>query len=245
MKHPWKAQGTLSPHPSGARAISCRPACCLHLRALSAGSPGGRSGQMPRVSLPGRGEGAQAGLHWGWERCVGVHGGNIPVGRWPWAHGVPRSPSSAGAECHDTGLTPRSCSAWCHPCHICTFGLTHNLPKACSGVKGSRHREPRAVKVAPPLCHCNVVATVRPGAPARCGGHIPQPGGVQAEAISLIRPAIQLREAQPLASTERSAFMPKSFSPFLSRPFLTHLSWSNQRHCLSLPGSPRVHPPGQ
>lgn len=89
---------------------------------------------MPRVSLPGRGEGAQAGLHWGWERCVGVHGGNTPVGRWPWAHGVPRSPSSAGAQCRDTGLTPRSCSAWCHPCHICAFGLTHSLPKTCSGV---------------------------------------------------------------------------------------------------------------
>lgn len=39
--------------------------------------------------------------------------------------------------------------------------------------------------------------------------------------------------------------MPKSLSPFLSRAFLNHLSWSNKSYCLSLSGSPRVHPPGQ
>lgn len=140
LKHPWKPRGTLSPHPPGDQAISCSPARFLHLRALSAGSPGGRSGQTPRVSLPGRGEGAQAGLHWGWERCVGVHGGSVTVGRWPWARGVPRSPSSAGAQCHDIALTPRSCGAWYHPRHIsCTFGLNHTVPKACSGEHSAGH----------------------------------------------------------------------------------------------------------
>lgn len=149
MKHPWKARGTLSPHPPGAWAISCRPACCLHLRALSVGSPGGEVGKCHECpcqdveKVPRQG---CTGVRRGVWVCMGV---TPPWGGGRGHTGSPGAPvlrehSAVTLGCHRGAAVPGVTRVTSAP-----LGSPTTSPKPAVG---SRYREPRAARVAPPPC---------------------------------------------------------------------------------------------